>query len=459
MVKQPHVLVLPWPAQGHVMPMMQVSQKLVDLGVQVTFAITESLHKQLLANLSSSLKEGVRNDLNRIRIVSRPEGLEYQNQEKASDYLEELVMKINEEINGGNNGEEKVSCVIADAGVYWAYEPAKKMGLKIAMFCPTSLAVTAMTLHIPKLIEAGIIDENGTPLKQEMIKISPALPEINIDDFLWIRTYDQGMGKLLFHMGFSISKSIKLADWVLCNSFDKLEPAACDILPYIRTIGPLVGSSEVNQTMGQFWAEDSTCLTWLDSQPANSVIYIAFGSITTLNRDQFSELVHGLDLTGRQFLLVVRSDMTDAAIAYPDGFTEKGKIVNWSPQREVLAHPSVACFLTHCGWNSTMDGLRFGIPFLCWPYFADQIHNTTYICDVWKTGLRLNKDGNGIVSRNEIKSRVEELIADEGIKTRVAELKKLSMDSASEGGSSSKNFSNFVEALCQGKCGVTAAPK
>ncbi|RZC60961.1 hypothetical protein C5167_022726 [Papaver somniferum] len=410
MVKQTHVLVLPWPAQGHVMPMMQVSQKIVDHGVQVTFAITESLHKQLLANLSSSSKEGVRNDLNRIRIVSRPEGLEYQNQEKASDYLEELVMKI----NGGNNGEEKVSCVIADAGVYWAYEPAKKMGLKIAMFCPTSLAVTAMTLHIPKLIEAGIIDENGTPLKQEMIKISPALPEINIDDFLWIRTYDQGMGKLLFHMGFSISKSIKLADWVLCNSFDKLEPAACDILPYIRTIGPLVGSSEVNQTMGQFWAEDSTCLTWLDSRPVNSVIYIAFGSITTLNRDQFSELVHGLDLTGRQFLLVVRSDMTDATVAYPDGFTEKGKI----------------------------------------------IHNTTYICDVWKTGLRLNKDGNGIVSRNEIKSRVEELIADEGIQTRVAELKKLSMESASEGGSSSKNFFNFVEALkCQGKCGVTAAPK
>ncbi|XP_026381177.1 UDP-glycosyltransferase 83A1-like [Papaver somniferum] len=141
------------------MPMMQVSQKLVDNGVQVTFAITESLHKQLLANLSSSLKEGVHNDPHRIRLVSRPEGLEYQNQEKASDYLEELVMKINE-INGGNNGEEKVSCVIADAGVYWAYEPAKKMGLKIAMFCPTSLAVTAMTLHIPKLIEAGIIDEN-----------------------------------------------------------------------------------------------------------------------------------------------------------------------------------------------------------------------------------------------------------------------------------------------------------
>ncbi|MCL7037901.1 hypothetical protein MKW94_019252 [Papaver nudicaule] len=446
MVRQPHVLVLPWPAQGHVMPLMQVSQQIVDNGVKVTFAITESIHSQVLANLSSSSKEGVRNDLNRIRLVSRPEGLEYQNQERASDYFEELVRKINDEIDG-DNGEEKVSCVIADATVYWAYEPAKKLGLKIAMFCPTSLAVTAMTLHIPKLIEMGIIDENGTPLKHEMIKISPALPEISIHDFLWLRTYDQGMGKLLFHVSFSINKSIKTADWVLCNSFDKLEPAAYDMLPYIQTIGPLVASSEVNQTMGQFWAEDSTCLTWLDSQPVNSVIYIAFGSITTLKRDQFSELVHGLDLTGRQYLLVIRSDMTNASITYPGGFTEKGRIVNWAPQREVLAHPSVACFMTHCGWNSTMDGLRFGIPLLCWPYFADQIHNSTYVSDEWKTGLRLNKDGNGIVSRNEIKSKVEELIADEGIKTRVAEMKKLSMESASKGGSSSKNFYNFVEAL------------
>ncbi|KAI3987558.1 hypothetical protein MKX01_003244 [Papaver californicum] len=179
MVKQPHVLVLQWPAQGHVMSMMQVSQKIVDNGVK------------LLANLSSSFKGGVFNDHNRIRLTL--------------DYLEELVMKINEETDGGNNSEEKVSCVVADAGVYWAYEPAKKMGLKIAMFCPTSLPVTAMTLNIPKLIQTGIVDENGTPL--------------NIDDFLWIRTYDQSMGKLLCHMGFSINKSIKLADWFL-NSFD-----------------------------------------------------------------------------------------------------------------------------------------------------------------------------------------------------------------------------------------------
>ncbi|KAK1352353.1 hypothetical protein POM88_053292 [Heracleum sosnowskyi] len=74
-------------------------------------------------------------------------------------------------------------------------------------------------------------------------------------------------------------------------------------------------------------------------------------------------------------------------------------MVSWTPQVKVLRHPSIACFLSHCGWNSTSEGVSNGVPFLCWPYFADQFLNQTYICDVWKVGLRCDKDETGIVSK------------------------------------------------------------
>ena len=92
---------------------------------------------------------------------------------------------------------------------------------------------------------------------------------------------------------------------------------------------------------------------------------------------------------------------------------QNGKIVEWAPKQKVLSHPALACFISHCGWNSTIEGLSSGVPFLCWPYFADQIYNKTYICDEWKVGLGLNSDESGLVSRWEIQNKLDKLLGDE----------------------------------------------
>ena len=99
-------------------------------------------------------------------------------------------------------------------------------------------------------------------------------------------------------------------------------------------------------------------MSWLDQQPHGSVLYVAFGSFTHFDQNQFNELALGLDLTNRPFLWVVRQDNKRV---YPNEFLgSKGKIVGWAPQQKVLNHPAIACFLTHCGWNSTMEGLSKG---------------------------------------------------------------------------------------------------
>ncbi|KAJ0100630.1 hypothetical protein Patl1_21734 [Pistacia atlantica] len=174
-------------------------------------------------------------------------------------------------------------------------------------------------------------------------------------------------------------------------------------------IGPLLASNRQVNSTRYFWQEDSACLEWLDQQQPNSVIYVAFGSFTVIDKIQFQELALGLELSNKPFLWVVRPDITDGANeAFPDGFEERvanrGKMVVWAPQQKVLSHPSIACFFSHCGWNSTVEGLSNGLPFLCWPYFADQFIDESYICDVWKVGLRFKRDESGIITREEIKN-------------------------------------------------------
>ncbi|MQM00202.1 hypothetical protein Taro_032930 [Colocasia esculenta] len=120
------------------------------------------------------------------------------------------------------------------------------------------------------------------------------------------------------------------------------------------------------------------------------------------------------------FLWVVRPGLAIGESApFLEGFEQcvgyQGRVVGWAPQQEVLAHPGVACFVSHCGWNSTMEGAASGVPFLCWPYFGEQFANRDYICRVWGTGLSVAPGGDGVVTVEEIWGKLEALLSNEGI--------------------------------------------
>ncbi|KAK3149296.1 hypothetical protein QOZ80_3AG0215490 [Eleusine coracana subsp. coracana] len=179
-------------------------------------------------------------------------------------------------------------------------------------------------------------------------------------------------------MSGNIQETIRFADIVICNSFLDAEPASFEHFPNILPIGPLFADGELRKPVGQFLSEDARSLQWLDSQPDRSVVYVAFGSLTIFDQRQFEELALGLELTGRPFLWVVRPDFTTGGLSkawfneFQDRVAGSGMIVSWCPQQKILAHRAVACFMSHCGWNSTMEGVRNGVPFVCWPYFCDQ---------------------------------------------------------------------------------------
>lgn len=275
------------------------------------------------------------------------------------------------------------------------------------------------------------------------------MPTMRATEFAWACVGDLKTQKILIEWIKRNNKAVKVADWVICNSSYDHEPAAFALAPQILPIGPLQATNHVGYLAGNFWPEDSTCLNWLDTQPPHSVLYAAFGSFTIFDHTQLQELAHGLELSNKPFLWVVRSDVNNGKNeAFLKEFEERvfplGKVVQWAPQQKVLSHPSVACFLSHCGWNSTMEGTTNGVPFLCWPYFADQFVNETYICDIWKVGLRLDRNG-GIITREEITYKIKQLFHDENFQVRALKLKESAINSVKKGGSSNKNLSNLID--------------
>ncbi|KAM1358184.1 hypothetical protein ACFX1Q_045174 [Malus domestica] len=446
----PHVLVIPYPAQGHVIPLFELSRCLVKHGIEVTFVDTEHVHMQMKNALAVEDEIG-----SKIHHVFVSDGLESLEDRKIPGKFSAAIMQVMpgkfkeliEEINGSNG--DQITCVLADQSLGWALDIAEQKAIKRAAFCPAAAALLVLGFSIPKLIDEGIVANDGTPTKKQVIKLSPEMPGMNTSNFVWACLGSKALQKNVFQLMVRNNQSTKLADWLLCNSTYDLEPAAFSMAPQILPIGPLLASNQLESSAGNILPDDS-CLNWLDQQSPQSVIYVAFGSVAVFDRKQFEELAWGLEHSNRPFLWVVRDDNAHTKNeAFPEGFldsvADRGRIVAWAPQQRVLSHPSIACFVSHCGWNSTMEGVSYGVPFMCWPYFADQFLNQTYICEVWKVGLGFERDESGIVTRREISSKVEQLLGNDEIGARVLDMKKKVMDSVKEGGGSNKNFNSFVD--------------
>ncbi|KAF3657554.1 hypothetical protein FXO38_13642 [Capsicum annuum] len=198
--------------------------------------------------------------------------------------------------------------------------------------------------------------------------------------------------------------------------------------------------------------EDASCISWIDTQAPNSVLYVSLRSLVVMDKNEFIETAWGLFNSNQPFLWVVRKsieyhDLTDE---YLEAVGDRGRIVKWAPQKEVLAHPAVGGFWSHCGCNSTLESIFEGIPMICRPGFGDQNMSTRYFTHVWKVGIELEPED---FTRLVIESTIRKLMVEEEgkeLRQRVLDMKQELEISFREGGSwhnSLKSLMQFISSL------------
>ena len=271
---------------------------------------------------------------------------------------------------------------------------------------------------------------------------------------------------ILFKFCMEAAQRAQKASAVTIHTYHKLErdvldALSSDILPQVYSIGPLqlhlnyIPQDPSKQLCYSLWKEDTECLKWLDTKPPNSVVYVNFGSITVMTPQQLAEFGMGLANSKHSFLWVIRPDLVvgESAVFPPEFVSEikeRGLITSWCSQEQVLNHPSVGGFLTHCGWNSTIESISSGVPMLCWPFFSDQQTNCWYTCNELGLGMEINND----VKRDEVEKLVRELMeGDKGkaMKIKAMEWKKLAEKATGPNGSSSINLDELVNLMLSGK--------
>ncbi|VFQ72104.1 unnamed protein product [Cuscuta campestris] len=206
------------------------------------------------------------------------------------------------------------------------------------------------------------------------------------------------------------------------------------------------------------------CLKWLDSKKPNSVIYICFGSMSNFTASQLRELAMGLEASGHQFIWVVRkgkdsNDKEGDEGWLPEGYEArvegKGLIVRgWAPQVLVLDHGSTGAFMTHCGWNSTLEGICAGVPMVTWPLYAEQFFNEKLVCQVLEVGVGVGAkqwsrvtDG---VKGGDVAAAVKRVMSgqeSEELRGRARSLKEKALRAIEPGGSSISSLDSLLHDL------------
>ncbi|KAK9664972.1 hypothetical protein RND81_14G081000 [Saponaria officinalis] len=227
----------------------------------------------------------------------------------------------------------------------------------------------------------------------------------------------------------------------------------------VKTIGPCIPSKyldnlipdDTDYGLSLFEPETNVCTQWLDARDNGSVVYLSMGSMASPEPEQIEEIARALEKCNYFFLWVVRAtEENKLPPNFREQTSEKGLIVNWCPQLEVLAHRAISCFVTHCGWNSTLEAISLGVPMVGFPQWSDQFTNAKCIKDFWRVGDRVKTNEDGFATRDEIELCISHVMEGEfgkEIRDNANKLKQLAKSTMLEGGTSARNVEEFVTKL------------
>ncbi|KAJ0975001.1 hypothetical protein J5N97_016966 [Dioscorea zingiberensis] len=470
MKKKPHAVCIPFPAQGHMTPMLKLAKLLHSHGFHITFINTEYNHKRLLKSRLPSSSLELSEDF---IFETIPDGLPPSDEDGTQDIpslCESLALNCSSLFKDLlSRLSSPATFIISDVFMGFTSEAAVDLGIPLALFWSASACGLMAYLHYKHLIQKALV-----PLKDESdvsngyletkVEWIAGMKNTRLKDFpTFIRTTD--INEIVLNYILNDMERVASASALIINTFNDLERQVLSAMSSmftfpIYTIGPLcllarqLPKNPLNSIGSNLWKEDMSCMEWLDGKEASSVVYVNFGSVTVMTNKQLVEFAWGLADSGHDFLWVIRTDLVRGESAVlPQEFMEKihgrGMLTGWCPQEQVLMHPAIGGFLTHGGWNSTLESICGGVPMLCWPFFAEQQTNCRYMCSEWGIGMEIDNN----VEKGEVQRLIKELmVGDQGkeMKRKVVELKEFAVKACEAGGLSCLDMEKLVSDLMSG---------
>ncbi|EFJ33496.1 hypothetical protein SELMODRAFT_407312 [Selaginella moellendorffii] len=457
---RPHAVALPVAVQGHVSPLLHLCKALASRGFVITFINTEAVQSRMKHVTDG--EDGL--DIRFETVPGTPLDFDlfYKDNRliffKSMEDMEGPVEKLL--VDKISKRGPPVSCLISDLFYRWSRDVAQRVGILNVTFWTSTAHSLLLEYHLPKLLEHGDIPVQDFSI-DKVITYIPGVSPLPI----WglpsvLSAHDEKLDPGFARRHHRTTQMAKDA-WVLFNSFEELEGEAFEAAREINAnsiaVGPLLlCTGEKKASNPSLWNEDQECLSWLDKQVPESVLYISFGSIATLSLEQFMEISAGLEELQRPFLWAIRpKSIANLEAEFFESFKARvggfGLVVSWAPQLEILQHPSTGGFLSHCGWNSTLESISGGVPMICWPCIAEQNLNCKLVVEDWKIGLKFsNVATQKLVTREEFVKVVKTLMEEESgsdMRNNVKKIKEEAYKTVLKGGSSYGNLQKFVESM------------
>jgi len=450
-----HVLAYPFPTSGHVIPLLDFAKALVSRGVQVTILVTPKNHPLVPTKLSPLLQtlllpEPQFSKPNQIRLLNIITFFRHHHHPLIMDWAQAQPTPP--------------SAVISDFFLGWTLLLARDLHVPRLVFSPSGAAAYSLSQSLWRDVA-----QNENPQDPNSAVSFPNLPNSPVYPWWQITLLFTGNQRGGPEWEFYRENTLfNIDSWgVVFNTFTELEQVHIDHMKKelghkrVWAVGPVLpirnGSTEPEERGGNSAVSRKDIVEWLDSCGECSVVYVCFGSRTILTNSQMEVLTRALELSRVNFVLSVgvpdarRGPQEQGKV--PCGFMDRvgvrGRgflIEGWAPQLVILSHRAVGAFLTHCGWNSVLEGLVSGVTMVTWPMGADQYANARLLVDELGMGIR-GAEGEKLPEASELAKIFEKALGKTKERVRAEELKDAAVRAVGNGGSSQRELDAMVKLL------------
>ncbi|XP_019083724.1 PREDICTED: UDP-glycosyltransferase 84B1-like isoform X3 [Camelina sativa] len=441
-VQETHVLMVTLAFQGHINPMLKLAKQLSSLSknLHITLATIEPARDRLSAAAAEKSS---------VDLVFFSDGLP-----KDAPRAPSTLLKSLNEVGPKNLSkiieEKRYSCIISVPFTPWVPAVAAAHDIPCAILWIQACGAYSVYYRYYMKTDSfpNLEDLNQT------VEL-PALPSLQVRDLPTFMLPSDGAHFNQLMADFA--DCLRYVKWVLVNSFYELEPeiieSMSDLKPVIP-IGPLVSpfllGADEDETLDDLWESDGCCMDWLDKQARSSVVYISFGSVLESSENQVETISKALKNREVRFLWVIRPKEKAQNVHLLKEMVKEGQgvVIDWCQQERILIHKAISCFVTHCGWNSTIETVVTGVPVVAYPSWSDQPIDAWLLVDVFGIGVRMRNDAvDGELKVEEVERCMEAVT--EGpdaadMRRRVAELKDVARSALAPGGSSVRNLESFI---------------